>query len=344
MVASQAQVAERPLRTIAGGRRGAEMGRVGVVTNPGSRRNRARPGGIAAVLERYPATLHAEAADVGDLGGILDEFARREVDLVVVNGGDGTVHSALTELCNGTAYPELPAIAVLATGMTNLIALDVGLTGRPEAALVRLLERVGGGGDLTRVRRPLLSLSTGGNRPPLHGMFFGTAAFHQAVRMARDEVHPTGARGSLAFAMSLALAIWRALAGRHDQPGPMFHGQDMTVELDGVRQSGERYFLVLATTLRRLALGLMPFWGEGRGPIRYTSIAFPPARLARALLPVLRGRPRPWMSERGYLSRAVDDIAIATGEPLVIDGEFVTPEPNVPVLLRSDREAVFVRC
>jgi hypothetical protein len=67
-------------------------------------------------------------------------------------------------------------------------------------------------------------------------------------------------------------------------------------------------------------------------------------RLARALLPVLRGRPRPWMSARGYLSRGADAITIATREPLVIDGEFVQPEPDVPVLLRSDREAVFVRC
>jgi hypothetical protein len=320
------------------------MSRVGVVTNPGSRRNRAGLGGIRAVLERYPETLHAEAAQIGDLEGILCEFARREVDVVVVNGGDGTVHSTLTELCNGGAFERMPAVAVLATGMTNLIALDVGLAGKPEAALARMLDRVGAGGALARERRHLLSLSTGANRPPLHGMFFGTAAFHQAVRMARKEVHPTGARGSVAFAMSLSLAIWRALAGRADRPGPLFQGQDMTVDLDGVRQSCERYFLVLATTLRRLIFGLMPFWGEGCGQIRYTSIAFPPVSLARALLPVLRGRPRPWMEERGYCSRVVGDIAIATHDPLVIDGEFVIPEPNVPVLLRSDREAVFVRC
>jgi hypothetical protein len=124
----------------------------------------------------------------------------------------------------------------------------------------------------------------------------------------------------------------------------MFQGQDMTIDLDGVRQSGERYFLVLATTLRRLIFGLMPFWGDGGGQIRYTSVAYPPARLARARLPVLRGRPRPWMRERGYDSRAVDAIAITTRDPLVIDGEFVVPEPDVPVLLRSDRAAVFVRC
>jgi hypothetical protein len=50
------------------------------------------------------------------------------------------------------------------------------------------------------------------------------------------------------------------------------------------------------------------------------------------------------MRERGYESRAVDAIAITTRDPLVIDGEFVVPEPNIPVLLRSDRAAVFVRC
>ncbi|MEM7022379.1 MAG: diacylglycerol kinase family protein [Pseudomonadota bacterium] len=320
------------------------MNRVGVVSNPGSRRNRIGMAGIRDVLGRYSDTLHAEAGEVADLDGIFAEFARREVDLVVVNGGDGTVQSTLTALCNGNAFERMPELAVLATGMTNLIALDVGLKGKPESALARLLDVVGAGGKLDRQTRHLLSLTTAVDQAPLHGMFFGTAAFHQAVRMARKEVHPTGARGSLAFVMSLALAIWRALAGRSNQPGPMFQGQDMTIDLDGVRQSGERYFLVLATTLRKLIFGLMPFWGDGGGRIRYTSVTHPPVRLARALLPVLRGRPRPWMRERGYDSRTVDAIAITTREPLVIDGEFVTPEPDLPVLLSSDRTAVFVRC
>jgi diacylglycerol kinase (ATP) len=328
------------------GRRGQRRGmrRVGVVSNPGSRRNRAGLEAMRAMLARHPEALHAEARRVEDLEAIFREFARREVDLVVVNGGDGTVHSALTAICNSCAFEQMPAIGVLPTGMTNLIAQDVGLVGRPEPALARLIERVGAGGQVTRIKRRLLSLTTAENRPPLYGMFFGTAAFHQAVQMARRQVHPTGARGSVAFAMSLTLAIWRALSGRASEPGPLFQGQSMTIDLDGVRQSGERYFLVLATTLGRLILGLMPFWGNGRGHIRYTSVAYPPVGLGRALLPALRGKPRPWMSERGYVSRVVDDIAIATGDPLVIDGEFVTPEPDVPVLLRCDREVVFVRC
>ena len=94
------------------------MMRVGVVSNPGSRRNQLGMAGMRAVLDRYPDTLHAEAVDVADLEGILGEFARREVDLVVVNGGDGTVHSTLTELCTGKAYDRMPEVSVLATGMS----------------------------------------------------------------------------------------------------------------------------------------------------------------------------------------------------------------------------------
>ena len=37
-------------------------------------------------------------------------------------------------------------------------------------------------------------------------------------------------------------------------------------------------------------LGLMPFWGEGNGGLRYTSVGFPPrAPVAR----VVPGHPRP---------------------------------------------------
>ena len=213
----------------------------------------------------------------------------------------------------------------------------------PEAALARLLDHVGSGRELARVRRRLLSLSTGGNRPPLHGMFLGTAAFHQAVSMARNEVHPTGARGSLAFAMGLTLAIWRALTGRADQPGPLFQGQDMTIDLDGVRQSGERYFLVLATTLHRLIFGLMPFWGDGRGRSATPASPFRRVRLARALLPVMRGRPRPWMASAAMSAARSTTSRLPPAIPIVFDGEFVSPEPDVPVLLRSDR-GVFLRC
>ena len=45
--------------------------------------------------------------------------------VLVINGGDGTVQAALTELYNGGHFGDRPPVAVLPSGKTNLIALDL---------------------------------------------------------------------------------------------------------------------------------------------------------------------------------------------------------------------------
>jgi hypothetical protein len=124
-------------------------------------------------------------------------------------------------------------------------------------------------------------------------MFLGTAAFYHAIMMARHQVHPTGAKHDLALAMSLGLALFRLMTGRVGS-SPLSRAERMTVELDGRGAAPAEYLLFLATTLERLMLGLMPFWGAGNGGLRYTSIGFPPRRLWRALLSSAAGRGHGW--------------------------------------------------
>jgi hypothetical protein len=118
----------------------------------------------------------------------------------------------------------------------------------------------------------------------------------------------------------------------------------MTLELDGQPAQPQDFLLFLATTLERLMLGLKPFWGEGNGGVRYTSVGFPPRSLWRALLPVIRGRPRPWMAARGYDSGRTRECRLSLQCPIVFDGEIFTPEPGTPVTLRADRRVTFLRC
>ena len=71
----------------------------------------------------------------------LETIARVRPKMLVINGGDGTVQAALTELYNGGHFGnEPPPVAVLPSGRTNLIALDLGAQGDPIAALEKLLE------------------------------------------------------------------------------------------------------------------------------------------------------------------------------------------------------------
>ena len=320
------------------------MKRAGLISNPLSERNRRRQPAMRDAVAAHPDLLHAELDSVHATADVLREFADRGVDLLIVSGGDGTVQKVLTELLNGQAFDPLPLLAVLPGGMTNLIAADVGLHGDPVQSLVRLCRAVA---DPSMARstqqRSVLSLQRAPGESPIHGMFLGTAAFYHAIMMARNEVHPTGVKHDLALAMSLGLALFRLVTGWRGSSA-LSRGEAMAVELNGRVAAPEEHLLFLATTLERLFLGLMPFWGEGRGGVRYTRIGFPPQRMWRALLPVIRGRPRPWMAARGYESGWTEQCRLRLQCPIVFDGEIFTPEPGTPVTLRADRRVTFLQC
>jgi diacylglycerol kinase (ATP) len=89
--------------------------------------------------------------------------------------------------------------------------------------------------------------------------------------------------------------------------------------------------------------GVSPFWGVGPGRIRLTTIDCPPRRLLRAILPVLRGEPKPWMEKAGYLGRRVDRIELTIKSPIVIDGEIFAPPESGSVSISAGPIVRFLR-
>jgi hypothetical protein len=317
------------------------MTRLGIITNPRSRQNRK---GFAAVRDLAASArdvLHVELESVGGLDGILRRFAAAGVEVIAVNGGDGTVHGVLTALCNGAGYETMPPLAVLHGGMTNLMAHDIGISGRPSEALEKLLRCLAGGVGLRRIERPLLSIDYHPERPTAHGMFFGSGVFYRASMLTRQQVHPLGAERSAAVFLSLLWFIWQAIRGG-GRSNDLFRGEDMALSLDGTEAIGGESLALLTTTLDRLILGIQPFWGDGGGRIRYTVLPYPARRLARAAIPILLGRCRPWMGELGYLSGRVNELEFSAEGPMVLDGEVLIPREGTRVRIRSDRTASFV--
>jgi hypothetical protein len=317
------------------------MTRIGLISNPHSQRNRRDMTALRAAARGHRDLLHIEIESIAGMADALREFARREVGLVAICGGDGTVQKAITELLNAGAA-AVPRVAVLPAGMTNLIAADVGMRGGPARALDRLCANGPALAGET-LARPVISLRRVPGEPPIHGMFLGAAAFYHGIMLAREKVHPLGAERHVATAMGLGLSLLRLLAGRGAAHSTL-RSERLALGLDGAPPQEGDYLLLMATTLRRLIFDLMPFWGEGEGALRLTTIAHPPRRLGRALLPILRGRPRPWMAASGYRSGCIRECRLALDAPLVFDGEVIRPDPAVPVVLSSDRQIAFWRC
>ncbi len=68
------------------------------------------------------------------------------------------------------------------------------------------------------------------------------------------------------------------------------------------------------------------------------------AAAANALLPLARGRPRPWMAESGYRSHRPDRVSMRSACPIIFDGQTFTPDPAVPVIISGDRRLTFLSC
>jgi len=305
---------------------------IGLIHNPRSQRNRGRRFGADAAQ-----LLRAEPSTHDELAATLAEFARREVSLLLISGGDGTVRDVLTAL--PVAYAtQLPRLALLSSGNANLIASDVGSAGHSEAALQRVLAAAGSERFRRRITRPALTLSWPDQaHTPVRGFFMGAAALSRATRYAHEQVLSGGVKYSASVAVTVFAAFKQTLRGQ----GEWRDGEAMNISVDETAPRVGARFIFLATTLHKLVLGLWPFWGGG-GPLRYVDIDAPPPRLGRSLLPLLSGHPTRRMLAEGYRSGGAHHIRLQLHEPVLVDGEAFAPGPSGVIELSAGPEFEFL--
>ena len=309
------------------------MHKIGLISNPRSQQNKRGMPRLQAAADDFPDLLHHRLDDVGEISDLLRDFARQEVGIVAVAGGDGTTQAAMTHLLEEKAFGDRqPLLALLPRGMTNMTAADVGLRGKPEKVL-RRLHKIAQRDDLSRYlrRRPILRLDGMADAPPQRGMFFGAAAIHQAIEICRERVHALGIEADWAAALTIGglLLGWATGKERDSFPGEM-----IGTALDGGEERVRRELLVLVTTLDRLVVGSRPFWNQGDGPLRCTAIAHPPEKLLLNARKVLYGR-RQRKLPASYRSRGAHSIDLRLQGPFTLDGQFYHPDPARPLRIIS---------
>ena len=113
---------------------------IGVILNPYSKKfkkdpNRAKHMGFI-VGDKASCK---ETEDLDDLRRVAEEFKTRDIDILAINGGDGTNHCTLTTFLQVYREKPLPKIALLRGGTLNTVARSVGVKGRSEDILSNLL-------------------------------------------------------------------------------------------------------------------------------------------------------------------------------------------------------------
>lgn len=281
--------------------------RIAVIRNPQSHGNRGRafvvdPGADLLLVE--PESRAAQAAALGD-------FAARGIDLLVMDGGDGTVRDVLTQVMRLPDWS--PLLTVLPSGKTNILAFDLGIreswTFRAvQAAAARTDRRI-------RMRAPL-QVSREGEAPVI-GFFFGAAGLVRAVRLAQD-LHRARVVRNTAVGLTLATALAQFSAG--GERGAWRQGEELGLALDGEQMQRGPRLVTMATTLHRLPFAMRPF-GPARPGLKFLDVDAPPPRLATAVPKLLWGRGDAWLRKHGYRRGDARQVRLSSPTQVILDGE-----------------------
>ncbi len=317
--------------------------RIGLLSNPLSGRNRKALPQLRSLLSGEPAVLWREASTPQEAAQAMDELAAEGVDVLALNGGDGTVQAALTFLFNERPFPVLPKLALLPGGSTNMSAYDISGGRRKLHDSIRtLLDGMNKPQEAwNTVDRNVLQVRANARTRPQCGLFFGAGALIQGMEYCHRRIHTRGIRDELAPAVTLVRAIYGIL-----RKEPAFAGNaPIRFAMGGGQPREMRVMLVLISTLERLVLGLRPFWGTEPGALHFTALRAAPARFLRSLPALLRGRPgRRLTPQAGYHSHNAESIRLWMDGVYSLDGELHQANADQgPVEISSAGRVSFIR-
>ena len=316
--------------------------RVGILSNPMSGRNKKNSSAIKRLLDHHHKVPQFEAQTQHDIHSAVTKLAEEQVEVLAINGGDGTVQAVLTTLFLHRPFQTPPLLAILPSGTSNMNAGDVGLKGKRAPALQKLLSWAEGRGENpTILTRHIMRVHRIPNEDPIYGMCFGAGAIYQGAEVGWRTKHSVGRLGEIGASLIISKFFLSLLIGRKNQLTPI----TMTISSDEQPPIQGEFLTILVTTLERLFLGLRPYWGVEPLPLHYTAVTSHPSYLTRTLPSLLFGRPhRNGTPEHGYYSHNTQSLELQLQDNFTIDGEAYKPDPDLgPVRLADGGQASFLR-
>lgn len=246
----------------------------------------------------------------------VERCLTRGAAILAINGGDGSSHVILSAWLRSTgeAHP-LPPVQLLCGGTMNTIAHGVGVRGRPERLLTRLVHRVRQGEPLPSAGRTLLRVATA----ELHyGFLFGNGLISNFLEAYYEGAPPTPLKAAWLLARA-AISSW--LGGR--LVGRLMRPVRCAVQVGDERWEEQDWLAITAGTVDDIGLRFRPFFlaPSHPGHIHVLGLGGGPMGLVRSLPRIRFARP---VVEPGIRSALVSRFRVEGREALdfMVDGDF----------------------
>jgi diacylglycerol kinase family enzyme len=302
------------------------MAGIGIVNNPLSRRNRRHPG----IAQRLRALLRGDgelldASTPEELSRALESFRAARIDVLGINGGDGTAHYVLTALARAWGGEPLPRIALLRGGAMNTVAHGNGVHGGPERIVREVLARRRHGEPLRTVERDLLRVRADGGEPR-YGFIFGTGSVVTFLEAYYGTGHPSPGTAALLVGRALASAL---VNGRF--AASLARRERLRVETDGEEWPAGSFLAVAAATTADIGFGFRAFPRFDEQPGFFHAVGVTGSLPALALsVPRIR-RGAPWR-RRVAQDEVARTLQVEGDRPrFTIDGDLYSAERAILV-------------
>jgi diacylglycerol kinase (ATP) len=301
------------------------MAGIGIITNPHSKFNKKYP--HRQQLLGYIAGEQGQVAitnDLDELYKVAQEFARKNIKILAINGGDGTISRTLTAFLQVYGEKPLPNIVLLRGGTMNMLADNLGIQGSPEHLLFRLMEAHATDSHAKTVRIPMLKI---GNQ---FGFLFanGTSARY----LKEFYKNKTGSWGAIWLVIRLCLGyllqrpFYFSLVRQepsefsYDETPPFSHGSAS----------------IFCSTVTKLPLK-MPFFHQlptHPGKFECVSLQLSPNEVFWKLGPILwfilRNQPNPKPYWVDFCAKRLT-LSVPTPALYTLDGELYTSQTPITV-------------
>jgi diacylglycerol kinase family enzyme len=285
---------------------------IGVITNPRSKANLRDPKKmrqLGYLLGSAGSPYATKTLD--DLYRAAEEFKQADIDILGINGGDGTIHVTLTAFAQVYGDSPLPRVAILPGGTLNTIAAGIGLRGKPGDVLYEVIERYHQGEELRCVERNLLRV---GDKV---GFIFGNGLVANFLEAYYATGKPSPATGAKLVAHAVLGAIFRtALAKR------LFKRWVGQVSVDGEGWARHDFSTITGATVTEIGIGFKPFYRTLERPDHFAILGIhcSPVSLALELGRIHRGQA---IRRDKVISQVARTVTLASEEPFsyTIDGD-----------------------
>jgi diacylglycerol kinase (ATP) len=305
---------------------------IGVIHNPFAKGNLKRPWIAGKIRDALSDVgVLRETRNVNELGTVAQEFLDQGIEIVGVNGGDGTLHLVLTAFLKVYGDRPLPKVMSLRGGSMNTMSNSLKIKGDTISIVKRAVRNLREGKPFPERSQHLVKVND------KYGFMSGAGA----IATFLDFYYSGTSTGPVRAAKVFSQTVWGAIV-KNEYGQRLRLPKPARITVDGQRLGPEAFTIMLACSIKELGLGFAPTPHAYDRPncFHFLGADIDPVRVVPQLLTIWRGRDM--RHPHIQYSNAAENVIIEPLAPMryTVDGEMYdatgplhfTRGPNITVV------------